>query len=111
MNLKTYSHRFDPSLLAVAIVTVLSNQVVTKPWEFVDDQGKTRTGATRTQKAKLEVQGFAYPFVIRLEEEQAAWPVGEYVLDVAAMLQVNKEKAQLSKAHYLVPLLPATAKA
>jgi hypothetical protein len=104
MNLKTYSHRFDQAQLAVAIVTVLSATVVTKPWQFTDDQGKERTGATRTQKAKLEVLGFAYPFVVRLEEEQAPYPVGEYVLDLASMLQVNKEKAQLGKAHVLVPM-------
>lgn len=111
MNLKTYSHRFDPSLLAMAIVTILSETVVSKPWDFVDDSGKQRSGATRTQKARLEVMGFAYPFLVRLEDEQQPHPKGDYVLDLAAMLQVNKEKAQLAKAHVLLPMTPAKATA
>ena len=112
MNLKTYSHRFDPSMLALAIVTILAAKVDEKPWEFTDDQGKQRTGSTRSQKAKLEVNGFAYPYKVRLEESQPAYAPGEYVLDLAAMCQVNKEAVNLSKFPVLLPLAAhAAAKA
>jgi hypothetical protein len=107
MNLTHYSNRFDPSLLAVAIVTILAAKVDEKPWEFTDETGKARQGTAYTQKAKLEVMGFAYPFKVKLENPAQAWPVGEYVLDLAAMLGVNKEQANLGKFHVLVPMKAA----
>ncbi|HEY1138424.1 MAG TPA: single-stranded DNA-binding protein [Xanthomonadaceae bacterium] len=71
-------------------VTVLSAQVEERSGTFTDDSGKHREFNTRKQKAKLEVGGFAYPFDVRLENGQQPYAPGEYVLDAAAMLTVNK---------------------
>lgn len=104
MFLSNHLQRLDLGLLAAAIVTVLAD-AKSKPYDFTDEKtGEKRTGATVGQAAKLEVNGFAYPFRVRLEEGQSPWPRGEYVLDLAAMLQVNKESISLSKYPVLVPL-------
>lgn len=71
-------------------VSVLSAQVEERSGTFEDDNGKQRDFTTRKQKAKLEVGGFAYPFDVRLENGQQPYAPGDYVLDAAAMLTVNK---------------------
>jgi hypothetical protein len=71
-------------------VTILSAKVEERSGTFTDDSGKERDFTTRKQKAKLEVGGFAYPFDVRLENGQQSYAPGEYVLDPAAMLTVNK---------------------
>ena len=85
MFLSNHLQRLDLSTLAAAVVTILSAQAKSKPYDFKDEKtGEQRSGVTTGQAAKLEVNGFAYPFRVRLEDGQAAWPVGEYVLDLAA---------------------------
>lgn len=112
MFLSNHLQRLDLSTLAAAVVTILSAQAKSKPYDFKDEKtGEQRSGVTTGQAAKLEVNGFAYPFRVRLEDGQAAWPVGEYVLDLAAMLQVNKENITLSKYPVLVALKPVPVKA
>ncbi|MFD0727051.1 single-stranded DNA-binding protein [Lysobacter brunescens] len=71
-------------------VSVLSANVEERKGTFTDDSGKDREFTTRKQKAKLEVGGFAYPFDVRLENGQQPYAPGEYLLDPAAMLTVNK---------------------
>ena len=90
MNAQSLATRFDPALLSLAVITILGG-VEKKPWEMTGADGKQFTGTSFTQKAKLEVGGFAYPFKVKLQNPEDAYPVGEYVLDVAAMLTVQKE--------------------
>lgn len=90
-------------------VTVLSAEIDERKGSFTDDSGKERPYTTRKQKGKIESAGFAYPFAIRLEDGQAAFPAGEYELAVDEMLQVNKETASLSKYTRLRKLTPAVS--
>lgn len=77
-------------------VTVLGPSV-SKEGDFKNDKGEKVEYTTVKQKARLESNGFAYPFDVRLEEGQKDYPEGDYELDVAAMLNVNKGVASLSK--------------
>ena len=61
-----------------------------------------------TQKAKLEVGGFAYPIKIKLEQKADAYAEGEYLMDLASMVTVNKDAVFLSKFHKLIPLKAAS---
>ncbi|AMJ56649.1 MULTISPECIES: single-stranded DNA-binding protein [Stenotrophomonas] len=91
-------------------VTILSAEVTERKGTFEDDSGKERAYTTRKQKAKLEAGGFGYPYDVRLEEGQTAYPVGEYVMDTASMIQVNKGTANWSKFPALVrATVPAKA--
>lgn len=90
-------------------VTILSSEVDERKGSFTDDSGKERPFTTRKQKAKIESAGFAYPYAVRLEDGQAAYPVGEYELAVDEMLQVNKETATLGKYTRLRKLPSAPA--
>lgn len=85
-------------------VTVLESQPIERDGTFEDAAGKEVKYSTRKQKAKLEAGGFAYPFDVRLEDGQKPYAVGEYTLDLGAMLQVNKGVASLSKFTALRPL-------
>lgn len=78
---------------------------VTKDGNFKNDNGEMIDFQTIKQPGKLEVGGFAYPFDIRLDKGQTPWPVGDqYVLDLDAMVQVNKGVVSLSKFHVLKPV-------
>ena len=55
----------------------------------------------------MEAGGFAYPYDVRLEDGQAAWPVGEYVMDTAAMVGINKGVHNFSKYAVLVKAVKA----
>lgn len=80
-----------------AIVEVLDDHVHEKGGSFKNDAGEDVSYTTRKQDARLEVGGFAYPFSVRLEDGQAAYPKGRYRLAIEHMLQVNKGVASLSK--------------
>jgi len=88
-------------------VTVMDSQIHERSGGFKNDAGENIEFTTRKQKAKLETGGFAYPFDVRLDKGQAAYPVGEYELDVAGMAQVNKGVITLSKFTMLRPLTKA----
>ncbi|UXM98792.1 single-stranded DNA-binding protein [Xanthomonas hortorum] len=92
-------------------VTVLNAEIDERGGTFKDDRGEDRSYTTRKQKAKLEVGGFAYPFDVRLEEGQRAYPVGEYELDLDKMITVTKGVAALSKFASLKPKAGAPARA
>jgi len=85
-------------------VTVLESVPVEREGKFDGADGKEIKYSTRKQKAKLEAGGFAYPFDVRLEDGQKPYPVGDYTLDLGAMLQVNKGVASLSKFTSLRPI-------
>uniref|UniRef100_UPI003DA03445 single-stranded DNA-binding protein n=1 Tax=Xanthomonas oryzae TaxID=347 RepID=UPI003DA03445 len=78
-------------------VTVLNSEVDERGGTFEDDKGKERSYTTRKQKCRLEVDGFVYPYEARLEDGQKPFAPGEYELDVAGMLQVNKGNIALGK--------------
>lgn len=84
-------------------VTVLSAQVDEREGTFEGKDGEQIKYTTRKQKSKLEVGGFAYPFDVRLEDGQKAYPPGEYHLDMASMLTVNRGVLNVSKYTALVP--------
>jgi hypothetical protein len=90
-----------------AKVSILSSLPVEKEGSFTNDKGEDVKYATRKQSARLEVQGFAYPFDVRLEKDQRPYPVGDYALDLAAMLQCNKGSISLNKFPVLVPVASA----
>lgn len=92
-------------------VTVLDAQVNERGGNFQNDKGENIEFTTRKQKAKLETGGFAYPYDVRLDKGQPAYPVGEYELDVTAMAQVNKGVLNLSKFTMLRPLSKSAARA
>jgi len=96
-----------------AKVTVLDSQIAERGGTFEGNKGEQISYTTRKQKGKVEVGGFAYPLDVRLEDGQPAYPVGEYELDIAAMLQVNKGVMSLSKFTVLrslpKPAAPRTA--
>lgn len=84
-------------------VTVLDAEPIERSGEFDGRDGEKISYTTRKQKAKLEAGGFAYPFDVRLEDGQKPYPVGDYTLDVGAMLAVNKGVASLGKFTVLTP--------
>jgi hypothetical protein len=80
-----------------ARVTVLSADVDAREGSFENDKGEQVNYATRKQKAKLDVGGFAYPYDVRLDKDQRPYEPGDYVLDLAAMVQCNKGSISLNK--------------
>lgn len=91
-------------------VSILSAKPEEKAGNFKNDAGESVSYETRKQKARLEVNGFAYPYDVRIEKDQRPYPVGDYLLDLGAMLQCNKGNISLNKYAVLVPV-DATAKA
>lgn len=86
-----------------AKVTVLDSHVNERGGTFEGNKGEQISYTTRKQKGRVEVGGFAYPLDIRLEDGQPPYPVGDYELDIASMLQVNKGVMSLSKFTVLRP--------
>lgn len=96
--------------LSEARVTVLDGDVIARNGAFTNDKGENIAFSTRKQKARLEAGGFAYPYDVRLDNGQQPYAPGEYVLDLPAMLQVNKGSISLNKFPIL-RRVAATAKA
>lgn len=92
-------------------VTVLSSTVDERGGTFKNGEGEDIEYTTRKQKAKLEAGGFAYPYDVRLDKGQAAYPEGDYILDVAGMAQVNKGVLNLSKFTALIPVQKSAPRA
>ena len=95
----------------IAKVTILDSQIAERGGTFEGNKGEQISYTTRKQKGRIEVGGFAYPLDVRLEDGQAAFPVGDYELDIASMLQVNKGVMSLSKFTALRPLSKAAPRA
>lgn len=92
------------------IVEVLPGSINEKEGTFTNDKGEEVKYATRKQSARLESNGFAYPYDVRLEKDQPAFQPGRYRLALERMLQVNKGAHGVSKFPVLVPVTaPAAA--
>ena len=89
-------------------VTVLKAEIEERGGTFEGNKGEQISYTTRKQKARLETDGFAYPFDVRLQDGQPGYPQGDYELDIESMLQVNKGVASLSKFTVL-RMLPKAA--
>jgi hypothetical protein len=89
-------------------VTVLKSEIEERGGTFEGNKGEQISYTTRKQKARLETDGFAYPFDVRLQDGQPGYPQGDYELDIESMLQVNKGVASLSKFTVL-RMLPKAA--
>lgn len=88
-------------------VTILPGQLKEREGSFKNDAGENIDYKTRNQPARLEVNGFAYPYDVRLDKDQPPYAAGEYVLDLGAMLEINKSKHGLAKFAVLVPVAAA----
>jgi hypothetical protein len=84
-------------------LTVLDATPKERDGSFKNDKGENIEYSTRKQPARLEIGGFAYPYDVRLEDGQKPFPAGDYVLDLDAMLAVNKGVATISKFAVLRP--------
>lgn len=92
------------------IVHVFPGKVDERKGEFTNDKGEKVAYETRAQSGRLEVNGFAYPYQVRLEKDQPAYAPGAYRMALEHMLQVNKERHGISKYPVLEPLPVAAAK-
>lgn len=88
------------------VVVIEPGEVKERDYSFKNDAGEVVEGKTRKQEARLEAGGYAYPYEVRLENGQAAFKPGRYVMNVAKMLTVNKGVHVFSK----YPVLEAVAK-
>lgn len=88
--------------------TILEGEPKQRDGNFTNDRGEAIAYSKTTQAARLEVNGFAYPVDIRLEKGQPPYRAGEYVLDLGAMLEVNKGSLSLSKYAQLRPVAAVT---
>ena len=84
--------------------TVLPGEPKQRDGDFTNERGENVKYSKTTQATRLEVNGFAYPYDVRLEKGQPPYPPGDYTLDLAAMLQINKGSHSLSKYAVLRPL-------
>lgn len=92
---------------ADVIVEVLPGSVKERKGEFTNDAGDKVAYETRSQDGKLECNGFAYPYTVRLEKDQPEFKPGRYRLSLEKMLTVNKGAHFLAKFPVLEPLVPA----
>ncbi|MCD9096530.1 single-stranded DNA-binding protein [Luteimonas fraxinea] len=88
------------------IVEVFEGDVDIRGGTFKNDQGEQVEYETRKQPARLESNGYAYPFDVRLEKGRAPFPPGRYVMDCGAMLSVNKGAHAISKFPILRAVKP-----
>lgn len=92
------------------VVHVLPGSVDERDGEFQNDKGETVKYSTRKQEARLEANGFAYPYSVRLEKDQRAFAPGAYRLAVEKMIQVNKGAHGFGKFPILEPLAASVTK-
>lgn len=92
------------------IVHVFPGKVEERDGDFTNDKGEQVSYSTRKQAARLEVNGFAYPYKVKLEKDQPAYDPGRYRMAVERMLEINKEVHGISKYPILEPL-PVAASA
>lgn len=90
------------------VVEVLDDQVKERGGNFKGRDGEDIAYNVRTQDARLESNGFAYPYSVRLEDGQKPYAKGRYRLALEKMLTVNKGAHGLGKFTALTPLAAAT---
>jgi len=89
---------------ADVIVEVLPGSVKERKGEFKNDDGEMVAYETRSQEGRLECNGFAYPYSVRLEKGQPEFKPGRYRLAVEKMLTVNKGAHNFSRYPVLEPV-------
>lgn len=89
------------------IVEVLDGEVIERAGSFEDDSGKSVAYETRKQEARLEVNGYAYPYKVRLEKGQPAFKPGRYRMALHKMLKINNEAHGINKFPVLEPIAAA----
>lgn len=89
------------------IVVVLEDTIDIRGGTFKNDKGDDVTYETRKQSARLETNGFAYPYEVRLEKDQPGYAPGKYRMDLGAMLTVNKGAHGIAKFPKLHAIAPA----
>ena len=71
------------------VVVIEPGETKERAYSFKNDAGELVEGSTRSQEARLESNGYAYPYAVRLEKGQPPFKPGRYVMNVAMMLTVN----------------------
>lgn len=89
------------------IVEVFAGDVLSHGGTFKNDKGEDIVYETHKQSARLESNGFAYPYDVRLEKGQKPYAPGRYRMDLGAMLTVNKSAHAISKFPRLHAIAPA----
>ena len=79
------------------VVVIEPGDVKERAGSFTNDAGEKVDYETRSQDARLEAAGYAYPYTVRLEKGQPPFKPGRYLLNVAKMANVNKGALSLSK--------------
>ena len=79
------------------VVVIEPGEVKERDYSFKNDAGEVVEGKTRKQEARLESNGYAYPYEVRLENGQPPFKPGRYVMNVSKMLTVNKGAHSFSK--------------
>lgn len=95
------------SVNSEVIVEVFPGDVESRGGTFKNDKGEDVQYETHKQAGRLESNGFAYPYDVRLEKGQKPYAPGRYRMNLAAMLTVNKGAHNVSKFPKLEPLAPA----
>lgn len=93
------------------IVEVFAGDVQSRGGTFKNDRGEDVQYETHKQEARLESNGFAYPYDVRLEKGQKPYAPGRYRMDVGAMLTVTKGAHGIAKFAKLHPITAAASKA
>ena len=96
---------------AEIVVVIEPGEVKERAGSFTNDAGEKVDYEKRTQEARLETCGYAYPYEVRLEKGQPAFKPGRYVMNVAKMLTVNKGVHGISKYPVLEAVAAAPSKA
>lgn len=92
------------------IVEILNADPDTKSGTFENYSGQTIDYEVKSQEAKLETGGFAYPYKVRLEKSQKPYAVGKYRLAIERMVEVSNGALRLGKYPKLIPLAASPAK-
>lgn len=86
------------------VVEVLDDVPRERGGNFKGRDGEDIAYNVRTQEARLESGGFAYPYSVRLQDGEKPYPKGRYRLAVEKMIQVAKGAHGLEKYTRLAPL-------
>jgi hypothetical protein len=91
----------NPTFVKVAILTAALKE---NEGTFKGKDGEDVEWSTRKQPARIEFNGFVMPYDVRLDKGQQPYPVGEYEMDVLAMLKIDKGAHSLQKFPVLIPI-------
>lgn len=86
------------------IVEVVGDKANERKGEFKNDKGETVAFETRKQEARMHVNGFVYPYDVRLENGQKEFAPGRYRLATEKMISVNKGVHNIARYPVLEPV-------